>query len=56
MASNIVSIRTKATTEKLEKQMLQKGQSAAPPTGWRALPLQNVDMKTTLKVSKLRSK
>ena len=41
--------------EKPKKVQLEKVEVAHPQSGWSALPLPSVDMKTTLKMEKLRT-
>ena len=54
MALNITANKALDAMEKTEKVQLEKAEAAYPQSGWSALPLPNVDTKTTLKMDKLR--
>ena len=55
MALNITANKALDAVEKIEKVQLEKGEAAHLQSGWSALPLPNVDTKTTLKMNNLRT-
>ena len=55
MAPYITASKLLDAEEKPKKVQLEKVEVAHPQSGWSALPLPSVDMKTTLKMEKLRT-